>query len=293
MQLLAILQQYPLFLIIVVGIFSLLIGSFLNAAIYRIPVMLEREWDDECDAHINRDNPDFVPKERERFNLFVPRSICPTCNHKISSLENIPVLSYLVLKGKCKGCKTGISIQYPIVEIVTALVSMFIAWKFGYGWQMMSLLVFTWTLITLGMIDAKTMLLPDSLTLPLMWLGLIVNYNNLFISLEQAVLGAIVGYMSLWIVYQVFRLLTKKEGMGFGDFKILAAIGAWGGWQILPFTIFASALLGAVIGIIMMKVRKQKDSQPIPYGPWLALAGLIGIIWRDEIIVAMRTYYGF
>lgn len=126
-----------------------------------------------------------------------------------------------------------------------------------------------------------------------MWLGLIVNYNNLFISLEQAVLGAIVGYMSLWIVYQVFRLLTKKEGMGFGDFKILAAIGAWGGWQILPFTIFASALLGAVIGIIMMKVRKQKDSQPIPYGPWLALAGLIGIIWRDEIIVAMRTYYGF
>jgi len=292
MQLLAILQQSPLFLIIVVGIFSLLIGSFLNAAIYRIPVMLEREWDDECDAHINQNNPDFVPKERERFNLFVPRSICPTCNHKISSLENIPVLSYLVLKGKCRGCKTGISIQYPLVEIATALISMLIAWKFGYGWQMVSLLVFTWTLITLGMIDAKTMLLPDNLTLPLMWLGLIVNYNNLFISLEQAVLGAIIGYMSLWIVFQVFRLLTKKDGMGFGDFKILAAIGAWGGWRILPFTIFASALLGAVIGIIMMKVRKQKDSQPIPYGPWLALAGLIGMIWRDEIIITMRAYYG-
>ena len=292
MQLFAILQQYPVFLIIVVGIFSLLIGSFLNAAIYRIPVMLEREWDDECEAHANQDNPDFVPKERECFNLFIPRSICPTCGHKISSLENIPVLSYLVLGGKCKGCKTSISIQYPIVEIATALVSMLIAWKFGYGWQMLSLLVFTWTLITLGMIDAKTMLLPDNLTLPLMWLGLVVNYNNVFISLHQAVLGAIAGYLSLWIVYQLFKLLTKKEGMGFGDFKILAAIGAWGGWQILPFTIFASALLGAVIGIIMMKVRKQKDSNPIPYGPWLALAGLIGMIWRDEILVAMHTYYG-
>ncbi|RVU85450.1 prepilin peptidase [Leucothrix sargassi] len=292
MQLLAILQNNPMFLIIVVGLFSLLIGSFLNAAIYRIPVMLEREWDDECDAHINQNNPDFTPKERERFNLLVPRSICPTCGHKISSIENIPVISYLVLRGKCRGCKTSISAQYPLIELATAFISMLIAWKYGFSWQMLSLLVFAWTLITLAMIDAKTMLLPDNLTLPLMWLGLILNYNNVFISLHQAVLGAIVGYMSLWIVYQLFKLLTKKEGMGFGDFKILAAIGAWGGWQVLPFTIFASALLGAVIGIMMMKLRKQQDSQPIPYGPWLALAGLIGMIWREEIVVAMKTYYG-
>jgi len=291
MQLLAILQSNPIFLMSVVGVFSLLIGSFLNAAIHRIPIMLKREWDNECHAHINENNPDYIPETKERFNLFMPRSSCPTCNHQISALENIPVLSYLLLGGKCKGCKTSISKQYPLVEVGTAALSVFIAWKFGYGAQMLAMLVFAWVLITLGMIDAKTMLLPDNLTLPLMWLGLLINYNGIFVDLHSAVLGAIVGYLSLWSVFQLFRLITGKDGMGYGDFKILAAIGAWGGWQILPFTIFASALLGAVIGIIMLKVQGRENSQPIPYGPWLALAGLIGLLWRDEILHAMVAYF--
>ncbi|PID45938.1 MAG: prepilin peptidase [Proteobacteria bacterium] len=291
MQLLAILEQNPWFLISVVGIFSLLIGSFLNAAIYRIPIMMQREWDAECKAHMNADNPDYIPETLERFNLFIPRSRCPTCGHQISAIENIPILSYLIQRGKCKGCKTKISKQYPIVEALTAAISMFIAWKFGYCWPMAAMLLFAWTLITLGMIDAKTMLLPDSLTLPLMWLGLLFNLNGMFVSLHSAVLGAVIGYMSLWSIFQLFRLVTGKDGMGYGDFKILAAIGAWGGWQILPFTIFASALLGAVVGITMMKIQQRKDSQPIPYGPWLALAGLISLLWRDDIVNGMMAYF--
>lgn len=291
MQLLAILQSNPTFLIFSVGMFSLLIGSFLNAAIHRIPIMLQREWDEECKAHMHENDPDYTPEVREKFNLFMPRSCCPTCSHQITAMENIPVISYLMLGGKCKGCKTSISMQYPIIEVFTAVLSMFIAWKFGYGLPMLAMLVFAWTLITLGMIDAKTMLLPDNLTLPLMWLGLLVNLNGSFVDIQSAVLGAVIGYMSLWSIFQLFRLVTGKDGMGYGDFKILAAIGAWGGWQILPFTIFASALLGAVVGIAMMKIQRRKDSHPIPYGPWLALAGLIGLIWRDDIVNAMRAYF--
>lgn len=291
MQVLALIEQNPTLLIATVGFFSLLIGSFLNAAIYRLPMMLHREWDTDCYEHLNADNPDYIPKETEQFNLFVPRSACPTCDHPISSLENIPVLSYLMLGGKCKGCKTRISMQYPIIEILTSVVSMFIAWKFGYGWPMLAVLVFAWAMITLGMIDVNTMLLPDSLTLPLMWLGLLLNYFGLFIDLHSAVIGAVFGYLSLWSVYQLFKLITGKEGMGYGDFKILAAIGAWGGWQIIPFAIFASACLGAVIGIILIKMKNQENGQPIPYGPWLAIAGLIGLIWRDEIILAMVNYF--
>lgn len=291
MQLLALLEHSPIFLISVVGLFSLLIGSFLNAAIHRIPIMLQREWDAECAAHMHEKDPDYIPETQERFNLFVPRSCCPTCGHQISAMENIPVLSYFMLGGKCKGCKTKISKQYPIIEIVTSVLSMFIAWKFGYGWPMLAMLVFAWTLITLGMIDANTMLLPDSLTLPLMWLGLLVNLNGFYVDINSAVIGAIVGYMSLWSVFQLFKLITGKDGMGYGDFKILAAIGAWGGWQILPFTIFASALLGAVVGIAMMKIQRRKDSHPIPYGPWLALAGLIGLLWRDDIVTGMTAYF--
>jgi len=291
MQLLALLEQHPILLIAFVGFFSLLIGSFLNAAIYRLPVMLQREWDAECHEYLNADDPDYVTKETDRFNLFIPRSACPTCNHAISSMENIPVISYLILGGKCKGCKTKISLQYPVIEIMTSVISMFIAWKFGYGWQMLGLLIFAWALITLSMIDVNTMLLPDNLTLPLMWLGLVINYFGTFIDLHSAVMGAIFGYLSLWSVYQLFKLVTGKEGMGYGDFKILAAIGAWGGWQIIPFTIFASACLGAVIGIIVIKMKRQENSQPVPYGPWLALAGLIGLIWRDEVVLAMVNYF--
>lgn len=290
MELISALRDNPTFFLVVVGFFSLLIGSFLNAAIYRIPIMLQQSWREECEELFGGENEQTDSKEK--FNLFVPRSQCPHCGHMITALENIPVLSYLFLGGKCSSCKTKISIQYPVLEILTALISIFVAWKVGFGWQTLAALVLTWTLITLSMIDAKTMLLPDSLTLPLMWLGIAVNYHGMFVDLQSSVLGAMFGYLSLWSLFHVFKLITGKEGMGYGDFKILAALGAWGGWQILPFTIFAASTLGAIIGILIIVIQRQKESQPIPFGPWLALAGFIGFIWKDDIIPAMGRYFG-
>jgi len=290
MELMNALRGNPTFFLIVVGLFSLLIGSFLNAAIYRIPIMLQQSWREECEELFGGDNK--PRNSKEKFNLWVPRSQCPTCGHMITALENIPVLSYLFLRGKCSSCKTHISIQYPILELLTALISVFVAWKVGFGWQTLAALVFTWTLITLSMIDAKTMLLPDNLTLPLMWLGIAVNYYGFFADLQSSVLGAMFGYLSLWSLFQVFKLITGKEGMGYGDFKILAAIGAWGGWQILPFTVFVASTLGAIIGIILIVIQRNKESQPVPFGPWLALAGFIGFIWRDEVIDIMGRYFG-
>ena len=292
MELIALLKENSTFFLTVVGLFSLLVGSFLNAAIYRIPIMLQKGWREECQELFGGEDAEINSESSKKFNLFVPRSQCPTCGHMITAIENIPVLSYLFLRGKCSSCKTKISIQYPIIEILTALISVFVAYKVGFGWQTLAALIFTWTLITLSLIDAKTMLLPDNLTIPLMWLGIAVNYQHLFVDLQSSVLGAMIGYMSLWSLFHVFRLLTGKEGMGYGDFKILAAIGAWGGWQILPFTVFASSLIGAVVGISMMVMQGKKESQPIPFGPWLALAGFIGFIWREEILQMMRSYYG-
>ncbi len=290
MELITALRENAGFFLVVVGLFSLLIGSFLNAAIYRIPIMLQQEWREQCEDIFGGEEEQAAKKEA--FNLFIPRSQCPHCGHTITALENIPVLSYLFLRGKCSSCKTGISIQYPVLEALTALISIFVAWKVGFGWQTLAALIFTWTLITLSMIDAKTMLLPDNLTLPLMWLGIAVNYQHLFVDLQSSVLGAMIGYLSLWTLFHVFKLITGKEGMGYGDFKILAAIGAWGGWQILPFTIFTASTLGAVIGILMIVFQGKKESQPVPFGPWLALAGFIGFIWRDEIIPIMSSYFG-
>jgi len=290
MELIALLKENTTVFLIFVGFFSLIIGSFLNAAIYRIPIMLNKEWREECEALFGGEEENTKPKEE--FNLFVPRSQCPHCGHMITAIENVPVLSYLFLKGKCSSCKTGISAQYPLLEISTALLSAFVAWKVGFGWQTLAALFLTWSLITLALIDAKTMLLPDNITLPLMWIGIAVNYHTLFVDLQSSVLGAMIGYLSLWSLYHVFRLITGKEGMGYGDFKILAALGAWGGWQILPFTIFVASLLGAVLGILWMIIQRKKDSQPIPFGPWLALAGLVAFLWRDDIIPFMNTYYG-
>jgi len=284
------LRENPTFFLIVVGLFSLLIGSFLNAAIYRIPIMLQQSWREECEELFGGESEQSTPKEK--FNLMVPRSQCPSCGHMITALENIPVLSYLFLGGKCSSCKNKISIQYPVLEILTTLVSVFVAWKFGFGWQTLAALLFTWVLILLSMIDAKTMLLPDNLTLPLMWFGIAVNYHGLFVDLQSSVLGAMFGYLSLWSLFHLFKLITGKDGMGYGDFKILAAIGAWGGWQILPFTVFAASTLGAIIGILLIVIQRNKESQPIPFGPWLALAGFIGFIWRDEIITTMGRYFG-
>jgi len=290
MELINALRDNSTFFLVVVGAFSLLIGSFLNAVIYRIPIMLQKSWREECEELFGGEKEQ--ANSKEKFNLMVPRSQCPHCGHTITALENIPILSYIFLGGKCSSCKTSISAQYPILELLTALISVFVAWKVGFGWQTLAALVFTWTLITLSMIDAKTMLLPDDLTLPLMWLGIAVNYYGFFVDLQSSVLGAMFGYLTLWSLFHVFKLITGKEGMGYGDFKILAAIGAWGGWQILPFTIFAASTLGAIIGIMLILIQRNKQSQAVPFGPWLALAGFIGFMWRDEIITIMGRYFG-
>lgn len=288
MELIYLLSTNNVWLIGVVGLFSLLIGSFLNVVIYRLPIILERQWKRDCNEWLEQHSTE---TDTGHFNLVVPRSQCPTCGHKITALENIPVLSYLFLKGKCSGCGTPISIQYPLVEAATALLSMLVAWQFGYSTQLLAMLGFTWSLIALFMIDAKTMLLPDLLTYPLLWAGLLLNTAGMFAALPDAVTGAAAGYLSLWTVFHLFRLLTGKEGMGFGDFKLLAALGAWGGWQILPFVIFASSAFGAVFGILWMLVKRSKESLPMPFGPWLAMAGFTALVWREGILAWMAKFF--
>ncbi|SEA47531.1 leader peptidase (prepilin peptidase) / N-methyltransferase [Thiothrix caldifontis] len=288
MELIYLLSTNQVWLISVVGLFSLLVGSFLNVVIYRLPIMLEREWKRDCNEWL--DKP-YDKLDTGDFNLVVPRSQCPTCGHKITAIENIPLLSYLFLKGKCAGCKTPISMQYPLVELATAVFSMLVAWRVGYGMELIALLGFTWVLVTLFMIDAKTMLLPDILTYPLLWAGLLLNINGTFVSLPDAVLGAAFGYLALWSVFHLFRLLTGKEGMGHGDFKLLAALGAWGGWQILPFVIFASSAFGALFGILWMVAKRNRESLPMPFGPWLAMAGFVAVVWRAEILDGMSKIF--
>jgi leader peptidase (prepilin peptidase)/N-methyltransferase len=282
MELIYLLSVSRVWLLFVVGLFSLLVGSFLNVVIYRLPVMLERQWKRDCTEWAGI--PVLPDNTVGEFNLVVPRSQCPTCGHSISALENIPVLSYLFLGGKCSGCKTPISPQYPLVELLTAVLSVLVAWQAGYAASLPALLVFTWALVALAVIDAKTMLLPDVLVYPLLWLGLLLNMHGMFASLPDAVLGAVWGYLSLWSVFHVFRLLTGKEGMGYGDFKLLAALGAWGGWQVLPFIVFGASLFGAVFGIALMLSRRSSESQPMPFGPWLAMAGFVALVWREAIV---------
>ncbi len=282
MELIYLLSVSRVWLLFVVGLFSLLVGSFLNVVIYRLPVMLERQWKRDCAEW--QGIPVLSDSDVGEFNLVVPRSQCPTCGHSISALENIPVLSYMFLKGKCAGCRTPISPQYSLVELVTAALSVLVAWQVGYGSGLLALLVFTWMLIALAVIDAKTMLLPDMLVFPLLWLGLLLNMGGMFASLPDAVLGAVCGYLSLWSVFHLFRLLTGKEGMGYGDFKLLAALGAWGGWQILPFVVFGASFFGAIFGIALMLFKRSSDSQPIPFGPWLAMAGFVALVWREPVV---------
>jgi leader peptidase (prepilin peptidase)/N-methyltransferase len=288
MELIYLLSTSTGWLISVVGLFALLVGSFLNVVIYRLPIIMEREWKRDC--HECLDTHQAEPDTGD-FNLVVPRSQCPTCGHKITALENIPVISYLFLRGKCAGCKTPISMQYPLVEAATALLSMLVAWQIGYSGMLLAMLGFTWVLVALFMIDAKTMLLPDNLTLPLLWAGLLLNLNGMFVALPDAVLGAVFGYLALWSVFHLFRLITGKEGMGYGDFKLLAALGAWGGWQILPFVIFASSLFGAVFGILWMVAKRNSESLPMPFGPWLAMAGFVALVWRTDILAWMTHIF--
>ena len=290
MDLLSILQAYPVATVALVIVIGLLVGSFLNVVIYRLPVMMEREWKSECKLILDPDSPDEEPAEP--FNLAFPNSHCPNCDAPIRAWQNIPVISYVLLRGQCANCKVSISARYPIIEAVTALMSAIIAWQLGASLEMLAALFFTWSLIALTMIDADHKLLPDQITLPLLWAGLLLNSFSLFVPLYDAVWGAIGGYLSLWSVYWLFKILTGKDGMGYGDFKLLAALGAWLGWQSLLVIILLSSLVGAIVGSIILLANKQGRNTAIPFGPYLAAAGWIAFLWGDQIIDAYLRFSG-
>ncbi|HAV36271.1 MAG TPA: prepilin peptidase, partial [Massilia sp.] len=259
---------------LVAALFGLLIGSFLNVVIHRIPKMMQRESDNYVAHESGKELP-----HTDRYNLMVPRSSCPHCGHQITAMENIPVVSWLVLGGKCRSCKAPISPRYPIVELVTGLISGLLVWTFGSGLAGLGTLLFAYLLIAMTFIDYDTKLLPDDLTYPLLWAGLLININGTFVPLQDAVIGAAAGYLVLWAVYWLFKLVTGKEGMGYGDFKLLAALGAWLGWAMLPTIILLSSVVGALVGIGLIVFAKRGRDNPIPFGPYLAAAGLIALLW--------------
>ncbi len=286
----------------VVFIFSLLVGSFLNVVIHRVPLMLDREWSAQA-AEILREKQGDVglkpdPQQQPKYNLVVPRSACPKCGAMITAAQNIPVLSYLWLKGKCANCGARISVRYPLVELGTAILSALVAWKFGFVWYTAAALVLTWVLIALTGIDIDHQLLPDNMTLPLVWLGLLLSLAatipaiGLPVDPRSSIVGAVAGYVSLWSVYHAFRLLTGKEGMGYGDFKLFAALGAWLGWQMLLPIILLAAFTGAVLGILMIALRGRDRNIPIPFGPYLAAAGWIALMWGDELVTSYLHFAG-
>jgi len=281
MEVLQLLESSRLFFLIACGALGLVVGSFLNVVIYRLPVMMERSWNRECREHagISADT-----EEQQRFNLLTPASRCPQCDHRISALENIPLISYLFLKGRCSGCGTSISIRYPAVELATAILSVVTALHFGYSLQTVAALGFTWALIALFLIDFDHQILPDSITLPLLWTGLLLSLFNLFVDSHNSIVGAIAGYLALWTIFHAFKLLTGKEGMGYGDFKLLGALGAWVGWQSLPVVILFSSVVGAAIGITLILFKGRDHSQPMPFGPFLAAAGWMTLLWGNDII---------
>jgi leader peptidase (prepilin peptidase)/N-methyltransferase len=280
--------ESPLLFIAVVFAFALIIGSFLNVVIYRLPIMMERDWREQARELLEEPAAKEIPEER--FDLIVPRSQCPSCGTTIKAWQNIPVVSYLILGGRCANCRESISARYPVVELMTALLAAACAWRFGVGWEAVMAIVLTIALVPVAMIDADTQLIPDSIVLPLMWTGLAMSLfhpmpgaDTLFIAPQDAIVGAMAGYLSLWTVYQPFKLITGKEGMGYGDFKLLAALGAWLGWQHLHIIILMSAVVGAVVGIALMVARKHGREIPIPFGPYLAAAGWIAMLWGDAI----------
>lgn len=299
------LEHSPLYLITCCFLFGLIIGSFLNVVVYRLPIMMERDFKEQAIWFLNNQNKNDnienktqlcvesnqeLNKEKQSFNLITPNSSCPHCQHKIKPIENIPLLSFIFLKGKCSACQNSISIRYPSVELFTALISALLAWHFGFTWQLAAALIFTYAMICQALIDWDTQYLLDDITFPLIWLGLLINSQNLFTSLENAVLGAVIGYLSLWSVFWTYKLITGKEGMGHGDFKLLALFGAWMGWQMIPLVILLSSVTGAIIGgaIIFMSKNKSSD-KPIPFGPYLAIAGWISLLWGEQII---QSYLG-
>ena len=282
-------QSSPWLFYFSVVFIGLSVGSFLNVVAYRLPKMMERGWKRECHEFLELKPPQTEDDEK-KFNLATPASACPHCGHKLHAWENIPVISYLFLKAKCSSCGSKISMQYPAVELITAIASLLAAYTFGVTIQTVAALFFTWALITLTLIDLKTQLLPDSITLPLLWLGIFLSLFDVFTDLTSSVIGAMAGYMILWSVYQLFKLLTGKEGMGFGDFKLLAALGAWVGYSYLPQIILVSSVVGSVFGIAMLIIGKTRQQQPIPFGPYLAVAGWVALLWGETI---NSTYLSF
>jgi leader peptidase (prepilin peptidase) / N-methyltransferase len=280
MDALAELLARPLVFVALCAIVGLVVGSFLNVVIHRLPKMLERQWQREC-AELEGERPNATP----RYNLIVPASACPGCNHRIRALENVPVLSYLALRGKCSACGMRIPARYPAVELLSGALSAYVGWHFGPGWTAAAALLFAWSMIALAFIDLDTFFLPDTITLPLVWAGLLAQLLHPLpeVTLADAVIGAVAGYCALWSVFWLFKLATGKEGMGYGDFKLLAAIGAWLGWKALPLVILLSSLVGTLIGVVLMFLRRQGRDTPIPFGPYLVVAGLIALFWGRTI----------
>ena len=281
MALIEALQVSPAWLFTTAAFLGLCVGSFLNVVIHRLPIMMERRWQAECADLRGEPEPVF-----ERLDLMHPPSRCPSCGAGIGALQNIPVVSWLALRGKCANCRAPIPARYPAVELLGGALAVLMAWRFGFSWALAAALVYAWAMLALTFIDFDTQLLPDDITLPLLWGGLMANYFGLYTDLGSAVLGAAGGYLILWSVYWAFRLLAKKEGMGYGDFKLLAAIGAWTGWQVLPFVVVVSAGLGAVIGSLFLWLSRRGRDTRIPFGPYLALGGIAALVWGREAVTA-------
>lgn len=278
------LAAMPYFFYTCVFVFSLCIGSFLNVVIYRLPIMLQREWQQEAKWILQQPDDN---EQTTRFNLAFPASACPNCQQPIKAWQNIPVISYLLLRGKCAGCQQGISIRYPAVELLTGVLGVLLAIKFGVSTQFLALLLFTYVAIALTGIDYDTQLLPDNLVLPLLWLGLLLNTQSLFVSLQDAVVGAAIGYGFLWSVFWLFKIVTGKEGMGYGDFKLMAAFGAWFGWQVLPNIVLLSSLVGALFGISLMLLKKMDKDKPMPFGPFIIVAGWLTVIYPNYFVISL------
>ena len=266
-------------LLVIVSLFGLLVGSFLNVVIYRLPVILQRNWQQECSEFIGKPITQQAP-----FNLCTPRSRCAHCQHQLSALDNIPLVSWLWLRGRCRYCASGIAKRYPLIELSSALLSAIAAWRFGASVELVAALLLSWMLLCMTMIDIDHLLLPDNLTLPLLWVGLLLNINQLFIPLPDAVIGAVVGYGVLWSLYWLFKLATGKEGMGYGDFKLLAALGAWFGWQAILPIILISSITGLLLALVLMTNRGLSAERAMPFGPALALAGWVYLIWGTQLI---------
>ena len=279
--------QAPVIFVAIAFAFALLVGSFLNVVIYRLPIMMQREWREQCNE-FQETLPDDLPEGP--FNLVVPRSRCPACGKQITAWQNIPVLSYLLLGAQCANCKASISLRYPLVEFFTAAAAAICAWHFGFGWEALMAIGLTFALVAISLIDVDHQIIPDSVVIPLMWVGLVMSLfhplagaETLFVAPQDAIIGAVAGYLSLWSVYQLFKLVTGKEGMGYGDFKLLAALGAWLGWDTLHIIILLSAVVGAIIGVAMIVFRGRDRQLPIPFGPYLAAAGWITMLYGDAI----------